>query len=165
MTNSRRRTGWQSKSNPRSLSRRNNGSKRCPFDLAFPLPRPRVRIALVLPASLAQHLTPLAVQTMVIVGRIALPLGAWAEGGQLACYPPAQSARAQRAPAGAAAWSMSRRQVFARQRPPPCTLATVRPPTARCITRSSRWVSASYASSGPPLTTRSGSSKRLDVAD
>ena len=28
-------------------------------------------------------------------------------------------------------------------RPPPCTLATVRPPTARGITRSSRWVFAS----------------------
>src|SRR5215471_13946659 len=41
-------------------------------------------------------------QTMVIVGRIALPLGAWTEGCRLACYPPAQSARAQPAPAGAA---------------------------------------------------------------
>src|SRR5215468_6872250 len=77
-------------------------------------------------------------QTMVIVGRIALPLGAWTEGCRLACYPPAQSVRAQPAPAGAAAWLMSRRPVFARQRPPACTLATVRPPTARCITRSSR---------------------------
>src|SRR5215472_18017068 len=68
----------------------------------------------------------------------------WGRGRcRLACYPPAQSARAQPAPAGAAAWLMSRRPVFARQRPPPCTLATVRPPTARCITRSSRWVSAS----------------------
>src|SRR5215468_3008926 len=65
-------------------------------------------------------------QTMVIVGRIALPLEAWTEGCRLACYPPANLRGRSLRLLEAAAWSMSRRPVFARRRPPPYTLATVR---------------------------------------
>src|SRR5215471_4173973 len=65
-------------------------------------------------------------QTMVIVARIALPLGAWAEGCRLACYPPANLRGRSPRLLEAAAWSISRRPVFARRRPPPYTLATVR---------------------------------------